>query len=99
MGFESTILLGPVVEFRDGGWHWNGLLVLQARETAEATARAEAAEQRAEAAEREVARLRGVIADEAAELPVWPADAYQTPAERDVSGVRARLLAALGVTR
>ena len=60
-----------------------------------ATARAEAAEQRAEAAEREVARLRSVIAEAVAELPVWPEGAYQTPMERDVSGLRARLLAAL----
>ena len=50
---------------------------------------------RAEGLATEVARLRAVIADEAAELPVWPDGAYQTPAERDVSGVRARLLAAV----
>ena len=68
---------------------------LEAQGAAEATARAEAAEQRAEAMAAEVARLRAVIASEAAELPVWPDGAYQTPAERDVSGVRARLLAAL----
>ena len=53
------------------------------------------AEQRAEALAAEVARLRAVIDDAVAELPVWPDGAYQTPAERDVSGVRARLLAAL----
>ena len=53
------------------------------------------AEQRAEALAAEVARLRAVIAEEVTELPVWPDGAYQTPAERDVSAVRAALVAAL----
>ena len=68
---------------------------LQAQSAAAATARAEAAEQRAEALAAEGVRLRAVIADEAAELPVWPDGAYQTPMERDVSAVRAALLAAV----
>ena len=72
---------------------WSG--VLYAEVSGDSPAPASGWRVRAEAAEREVARLRAVIADEAAELPVWPADAYQTPAERDVSGVRARLLAAV----
>ena len=62
-------------------------------------ARAEAAEQRAEALAAEVARLRAVIAEEVTELPVWPDGAYQTPAERDVSAVRAALVAALAEAR
>ena len=61
---------------------WASAWAVYMHENRTLTARAEAAEQRAEAAEREVARLRALIADEAAELPVWPADAYQTPAER-----------------
>jgi hypothetical protein len=42
-----------------------------------------------------VAHLRSVIAEAVAELPVWPEGAYQTPMERDVSAVRAALVAAL----
>jgi hypothetical protein len=88
----------------------------QAGDIDDATARAEAAEQRAAAAEAEVARLRAdneaaenerdiaqreagrlraVIAEAVAELPVCAEGAYQTPMERDVSAVRAALLAAV----
>ena len=56
-----------------------------------------AAEQRS--AKAAVAHLRSVIAEAVAELPVWPDGAYQTPAERDVSAVRAALVAALAEAR
>ena len=49
---------------------WASAWAVYMHENRTLTARAEAAEQRAEAAEREVARLRALIADEAAELPV-----------------------------
>lgn len=52
-----------------------------------------AAEQRG--AKAAVAHLHSVIAEAVAELPVWPEGAYQTPMERDVSAVRAALVAAL----
>lgn len=60
-----------------------------------ATARAEAAEQRAKTLWREVARLRAVIAEAADHLPIHPPAAQMTPAEADAEEVRVCLLAAL----
>ena len=44
----------------------------------------------------EVARLRAVIAEAAAELPVHPEGVYLTPPEADAEAVRQTLLAAIG---
>lgn len=44
----------------------------------------------------EVARLRAVIAEAAAALPLHPADGYLAPPEDDAEAVRVALLAALG---
>jgi hypothetical protein len=63
----------------------------------QAAAALAAAEQRG--AKAAVAHLRSVIAEAVAELPVWPEGAYQTPMERDVSAVRAALVAALAEAR
>jgi hypothetical protein len=50
---------------------------------------------RAEDAENEVARLRAVIAEAAADLPLHPEGAHLTPPEADAEEVRQALLAAL----
>lgn len=103
--------MNPTVTKSKAGWRWeigDGRFVgvCPTKEEAEAEALrwsivlyAEAAEQRAVAAEAEVARLRAGIVDAVAELLVWPEGAYQTPAERDVSWVRGALLAVLAEAR